>query len=93
MNCIDNTTLIKQKSGIIASDMDGETVMMNIDTGKYYNLGSTGGTIWTLIEKPTQFKEIINQLLEINNVERVQCEKDVLPFLEQLLTSNLIEIE
>ncbi len=38
--------LISQMEGNIVSDMDGETVMLCIQSGKYYNLGELGGEIW-----------------------------------------------
>ena len=37
---------IVQSKGNMVSDMDGEKVMLNIEKGKYYNLGELGGTIW-----------------------------------------------
>lgn len=92
MNTININTKIKRKAGLIASDMDGETVMMNTITGKYYNLGKTGGAIWTIIEKAVIVDEIINQLTEKHQVDRNQCEQDVLLFLEQLYKSDLIEM-
>jgi Tfp pilus assembly protein PilP len=85
-------SIIVRKTGIIASDMDGETVMMNVDTGKYYNLGRTGGRIWNLIENPVRVEKLIEKLMESYNVTKEQCEKDVLPFLQKIQQCNLIQI-
>jgi hypothetical protein len=38
-----------QKRDRRAADMDGDTVMMSVEAGKYYNLGTTGGGALTLI--------------------------------------------
>ena len=45
--------------------MDGETVMMDIETGKYYNLGKTGGSIWGILEKPHTVDGIVDEMTEI----------------------------
>ena len=42
-----------RKPDIIAANMDGEVVMMDIMSGKYYNLGTTDGAIWNLLESPS----------------------------------------
>ena len=92
MEKIQMESIIVRKIGIIASDMDGETVMMNVDTGKYYNLGKTGGTIWSLVENPIKVKNLIEKLMEDYNVTKEQCEKDVLPFLHIIYQRKLIEM-
>ncbi|MDF2858648.1 MAG: hypothetical protein K0Q87_4499 [Neobacillus sp.] len=86
------TSSVVQRKGNIESDMDGEKVMMNIKNGKYYNLGSIGGAIWTLIPKPVQINEIISNLILVYDVDHAECEKQVLSFLEQLYMEGLIEI-
>ena len=41
----------RRRPDVISADMDGEVVMMDIMSGKYYNLGRTGGEIWSLLEE------------------------------------------
>lgn len=86
-------TTIVQSPGNIISDMDGETVMMSIDNGKYYNLGTIGGSIWELIIKPISINKLISKLTNEFDVENSECQKEVIPFLEQLLNEKLIMIE
>lgn len=78
-----------RKDGLIAADMDGETVMMDIETGKYYNLGKTGGSIWVIIEKPHTVDEIVDEMMEIYDVERSVCEEQTKNFLAQLTNAGL----
>ncbi|NWQ39186.1 lasso peptide biosynthesis PqqD family chaperone [Bacillus sp. EB106-08-02-XG196] len=86
-------TIIVQSPGNIISDMDGETVMMSIDNGKYYNLGVIGGYIWGNIGTPITIKTLVSKLSNEFNVEDSQCKKDVIHFLEQLLNEKIIMIE
>jgi hypothetical protein len=86
-------SIIVQSPGNIISDMDGETVMLSIDNGKYYNLGEMGGYIWNIIKTPSSFNELISKLTNEFDVEVIECEKEVIPFLELLLKEKLIMLE
>ncbi|SDM77369.1 lasso peptide biosynthesis PqqD family chaperone [Bacillus sp. OK048] len=86
-------TTIVQSPGNIISDMDGETVMISIDNGKYYNLGTIGGHIWKSIKIPITINKLISKLTSEFDVEISECQQEVIPFLEQLLNENIIKIE
>ena len=86
-------TTIVQCPGYIISDMDGETVMMSIDNGKYYNLGVIGGFIWGIINNPITISKVISKITAEFDVEDSKCQKDVIPFLENLLKEKLIKVQ
>ncbi|WP_203287262.1 lasso peptide biosynthesis PqqD family chaperone [Metabacillus sp. cB07] len=81
---------ICQVEGNIVSNMNGETVMLSIQNGKYYNFGETGGAIWDLLKKPISFSALIEALILQYQVDREECEKQVLSFLDSLKKENLI---
>ncbi|MGE6538032.1 lasso peptide biosynthesis PqqD family chaperone [Bacillus luti] len=84
---------IVQSEENIVSDMDGEKVMLNVQKGKYYNLGETGGEIWEIMKTPIMVTELVNIMLSKYNIERKDCEEQVLSFLECLFQEGLIQIE
>jgi Coenzyme PQQ synthesis protein D (PqqD) len=83
---------VVQVEGNIVSDMGGEKVMMNIQQGKYYNLGETGGAIWELIKTPITIQELVGKLLSEFEVDQYECEKQVLSFLENLKNEGLVKV-
>lgn len=90
---ITRQTIVARKNEIVAADMDGETVMMNIETGKYYNLGTTGGVIWSLLEQPIPVETLIEDLLAKYEVTRQQCEEDVMDFLNEINKEGLLSVQ
>jgi hypothetical protein len=72
--------------------MGGEKVMMSISSGKYYNLGSTGGRIWELIAEEHTLDELIETLAAEYDIQPDQCREQVVPFLEHLSREGLIAI-
>ncbi|MCI2255186.1 lasso peptide biosynthesis PqqD family chaperone [Domibacillus sp. PGB-M46] len=85
--------IVSQSAGNLVSDMDGEKVMLNIDKGKYYNLGQLGGVIWELVEQPMAVQELVSTLCSLYQVEQSECENQVIEFLEKLMQEGLIQVK
>ncbi|WP_150275917.1 lasso peptide biosynthesis PqqD family chaperone [Paenibacillus tepidiphilus] len=85
-------SVLVQREGNIASDMDGEKVMLNVKNGKYYNLGEVGGEIWAALETPSSVRQVTAAIQEIFEVSADIAEQDVLAFLQNLLAEDLIAI-
>mgnify|MGYP001041033907 CR=1 FL=1 len=83
---------VVQMDGNIVSDMDGEKVMLSIESGNYYNLGEIGGQIWDLMRTPLEINEVVANLLITYQVEKEECEQHVLSYIEQLNKEGLIQI-
>ncbi|PGT76783.1 lasso peptide biosynthesis PqqD family chaperone [Priestia megaterium] len=84
--------LVIQGEGNIVSDMGGEKVMLNIENGKYYNLGKIGGEIWGIIDKPILVSELINDIMTKYDVNREKCEEEVISFLESMYKECLVKV-
>jgi len=87
---IKSDSIIKKNHEILASDIDGETVMMSIENGKYYGMDEIGSRIWGLINGENTPATIIDKLLKEFDVSREECMTDVMDFLEELKKNELI---
>ena len=85
--------VLTRKMDIMTADMDGDTVMMCVETGKYYNLGKVGGEIWSLLEQKTTFSRLIDALTEKYEVERETCARETAAFLHQIAGQGLVGID
>ncbi|URT70231.1 lasso peptide biosynthesis PqqD family chaperone [Cytobacillus firmus] len=83
--------VIQGKANIV-SNMGSEKVMLSIENGKYYNLGEMGGCIWDLMNVPVNIVQIITILISRYDVDRKECEEQVISFLNTLLDEGLIEV-
>jgi hypothetical protein len=84
---------VAQMAGLVAVDMDGEKVMLNIENGKYFGLDSIGSRIWELIEKVHTVQEVVDALLTEYDVEEETCQNEVLMFLNTLHAQGLVAID
>jgi len=87
---LNEDTNIKRNEDILASDLDGEKVMMSIQKGEYYGLGKTGTFIWDNIQEPILISDLVHLITEKYSVSKEQCLKDIIPFLTDLVEKELI---
>lgn len=91
-NTIGPDTVVTRSEELVSSDLDGETVLMSVQNGKYYGLDEIGSRIWSLIEQPRSVSELCDILLGEFDVEREQCERDVFAFLNKLAEDDLMKV-
>lgn len=77
---------------VAAKVMDGEAILINLGTGAYYSIGSTGGFIWSLIEKRLSIDAIVRCVTEHYVVTRGQAETEVLRLVEELRVEELVAV-
>lgn len=77
----------------LAEPVDDELVMADIDAGKYYGLNDIATAIWQNLETKITVEELCKRLCDTYEVTAEQCSADVLLFLKELETRNLISVE
>ena len=87
---MNDTTVLSRRMGLMTADMNGSAVMMDIMTGKYYNLGEVGGRIWELLEEPMTVSALVEKLTAEYDVSAERCRADIEPFLVKLLGQGLL---
>jgi hypothetical protein len=92
MNITIQDTVV-QAQGNLASQMGSETVMMSIESGKYYNLGEIGGRIWELLAAPISVRELVSRLTEEYEVSTEECEAQVIHYLDNLASEKLVIVQ
>ncbi len=86
-------SIISQIEEIVASEIDGETVMMSIENGEYYGLDLVGSEIWKHLGSPFKVADLIDALLAKYDIDRETCKKDVLVFLNELSGNKIIQVK
>ena len=70
--------------------IDGEAVIINLDSGNYYSLVEVGSFIWGIIEKGASASEVQNQVLQTYQGNATDIDRGVQELLAQLQQENLI---
>lgn len=70
--------------------IDGEAVIINLDSGNYYSLVEVGSFIWGLIENGVSANEVQNLVLQTYQGNATDIDRGVQELLAQLQQENLI---
>ena len=76
----------------VATEVNDEVILMNLDTDRCYGLGATGSEIWRRLREPIRVAELSVQLQEEYESEPGQIETDLIQTLQQLADEGLIEV-
>ncbi len=83
---------VRRIDDVLDADMDNQTVMMDIEQGRYFGLNETGTRIWALLAEPMVIRDLCDQLMTQFDVPQEQCEREVLDYLGSLLARGLIRV-
>ncbi|MBU0515535.1 MAG: lasso peptide biosynthesis PqqD family chaperone [Proteobacteria bacterium] len=84
-------TIVARVEGLVSTEMDGETVLLSVESGHYYGMDPVGSRIWALIEEPRTVSNLCRALTEEYEVEGEQCQRDVIQYLVKLIRENLVK--
>ena len=77
----------------LASSIGAETVILGLETGRYYGVDSVGARVWQIIQEPSRVADIRDVIVAEYDVDPRVCETDLLALLGQMAAGKLIEVQ
>ena len=78
---------------VFAQEVDGEMVLLDMNSENYFGLDAVGTDIWQAMQEKETLQEVLEVLLEQYEVEEDVLKKDLVAFVEKLQESGLVEVE
>ena len=75
----------------LATQVDGDIMMLALSTGMYHSLSGVAARIWGLLETPSTASELSARITDEYNVPLERCLADTRAFLEHLVDAKLVE--
>jgi hypothetical protein len=85
---LDTTVAIPED--VVFREIDGEAVILNLDTGIYFGLDAVGTRIWRLIEQPRPLRAVLGVLIDEYDAAPDRLQRDLLAFVERLTAKGLL---
>ena len=92
-SALTNLSVVKKSVDQISCDMAGEAVVLNMKSGVYYGMDQVGALVWSLVDEPRTVEYIRETILQQFEVEPESCERDLIAFLYEMESAELIDIE
>lgn len=78
---------------VTSVELDGERVLLHIETGEYYGLNALGAQIFELAEERPTIERVVVSLQETHpNVDPERVRADVLAFIQDMQSYELLTV-
>ncbi|HPH98056.1 MAG TPA: PqqD family protein [Anaerolineaceae bacterium] len=79
-------------SHVMHRDLDGENVILDMQSGKYFGLNAVGARMWALMVEHGQLAAVHQIMLAEYAVPAERLEADLLALVEKLASRGLVEV-
>ena len=77
---------------VVFRELDGEAVILNLDTGMYFGLDAVGTRIWQLLDTHKSLRRTLQALEEEFDAPPDQLTADLTAFDDQLKAKGLVSV-
>ncbi len=92
MTDIADTAAISRPPHLVASEVDGEMVVLNVESGHFFHLNGVGSKVWEALEQPMTLPDLCRDMAERFDVDAATCRADVTEFVELMVRNGLVSI-
>lgn len=85
-------SIISRSESVLHSELDSQIILLNIESGEYYDIDPVGSNIWLMIEQPKSVDNICEGLMKSYDVTPQLCNQDVVRFIEELAELGALEV-
>jgi hypothetical protein len=76
---------------VITRELDGETILLNLDTGIYFGLDKVGTDVWRAILAAATLEEALGKVQSEYDVEPGVLRTDFVRLVDELLAKGLLQ--
>lgn len=87
---LDPSAPLVRSSSVIATEVDGELVLMSIEDGKYFGLDPIGSEIWRRLDTPKTTEVLTAELQDHFDGDPATIETETRTFLDHLADQGLV---
>ncbi len=84
---------VKVPDDVLFRELEGEIVLLNLDTERYYGLDDFGARLWQLLKTSSDLDEVLAQLEAEYEVAPETLRRDSVEFLTKLSDEGLVSLE
>lgn len=78
--------------GVLVRELEGESVLLNINTENYFGLDEIGTRMWSVLSESSSVEQAVAALLNEYAVDHQTLVRDISELISQLLEKELIEL-
>ena len=88
---LENTFVLSKDA--LFRDLNGEAVILDLDSGKYFGLNAVGTRVWQLIERHGRLAAVFDELCREYDAAPDELQRDLLELVARLAEARLGEVK
>jgi predicted component of type VI protein secretion system len=89
---ISRTARVLAPEGVLVRELEGESVLLNLNSEVYFGLDETGTRMWKMLTTSESIQAAYHSLLEEYEVEPEKLYQDLENLIEELVAHGLAEV-
>jgi len=86
------STQVTVPETVLFRDLEGEAILLETGTGRYYGLNEVGTRMWLLLQRHGIIEPVYRELLGQYEVTSGQLRQDLLGFVEIMASRRLLAV-
>lgn len=80
----------KDPQSFLSTDVDGELILVQAETGAFFSLKDTGLAVWNALDGAGDMVSLRDEILAEYDVSPEECEHDIAQFIRQLVDAGFV---
>ena len=86
-------TLVRVPKDVVFRELDGEAVILNLESGMYFGLDAIGTRIWRLVEEHGSLRAVWEGMQREFEAPGEALRSDLLTFIDELSAKGLVNLQ
>ncbi len=83
---------VRVASHVLHRELDGESVLLNVESGVYYGLNETGSLVWSMLAESKDLGAVQDRLKDEFGVDANTVWDDLTDLIGELSDRNLVQV-
>jgi hypothetical protein len=92
MKTLTPASRVRRSGDVLHRELDGEAVLVDLRSGRYFGLDEVGTAIWAGLEGEATVESLVDRVVSEFQVGRDRAEKDLLALLRDLAGRGLVTV-
>ena len=84
--------IVRISEGAIAQEVNGETVILDLNSQQYFSLDKTGTRIWQLLQEKLNTREVYQEMRNEYEVDEEELRQDIDSLIASLVEEGLVSL-
>ena len=84
--------LVKARADVLSRILDGEAVLLDLESGTYFGLNEVGSDIWALIAEGATIAALQAKVLDLYDVQPDTARRDLENLVAELKDRGLVDV-